>query len=313
MQLRQTLLKISLLLFLSGNFNIAHTQTTNNSLDVVPHWKKDDTHLIKINVTTDDGNSDNVKSTTYISSFDARFQVTDFSDSGYIVEWVYTGVKLADNDPVLENQILAKLINQKLIVRFSKVGKFIDIENANNVKPATDKAIDDLVASTLSNPPLNMQYKAAKQIITSEQGLEAVILKHIKAYDLSFGYNYKLNYIQTNKMKFPNPLGGQPFDAVEKVQLTKLDSNTSTCVIETNKVIDGAAVKASVVDYLKKVSNADAETIDEEVAKVNLEISESTIHEINYVKGIVQHSTFKRTMNLGFQNRTTIIETELIS
>jgi hypothetical protein len=158
---------------------------------------------------------------------------------------------------------------------------------------------------------MNAQYKAAKQLIASKQGLEIAILKQIKFYNFSFGFNYKLNFVQTNNIKFPNPLGGQPFDAVEKVQLTKLDTKNSVCTIETNKIIDGKALKNSVIDYVTKATNSNPQAIDE-MNKASLEITENTMQQIEFSKGIIQKSFFKRTMNLGFQNRTTLLEIETL-
>lgn len=280
-----------------------------NSVDVTPHWKNNETHSVKIKSTTTDNN--NGKAQNYLSTFDAKFVVKEASDSGYKVEWTYTNTKLADNEPVLENQIVAKLTNTKLLIKLSDVGQFVELINADEVKVIANKAVDELIASSGTNPTMNAQYKAAKQLIASKQGLEVAILKQIKFYNFSFGFNYKLNFVQTNNIKFPNPLGGQPFDAIEKVQLTKLDNKNSICTIETNKIIDGKVLKTSVIDYVKRATNSNPQAIDE-MNKVSLEMTESTMQQIDFSKGLIQKSFFKRVMNLGFQNRTTLLEIETV-
>ena len=229
------------------------------------------------------------------------------------IEWTYINSKLADNEQVLETQVLARMTNVKMIIKLSDVGRFIELVNVGEVKSAADKALDELIASTASNPSMNVQYKSVKQMITTKQGLEIALLKQIKFYTFSFGFNYQLNHIQTNNIKFPNPLGGQPFDAVEKVQLTKLDKAKSTCVVETSKIIDGNAVKVAVVNYLKKNTKIDPKEIDAQVGKADMGISENTMQQLDFSKGIVQKSSFKRIMNLGFQNRTTVLEIETVN
>jgi hypothetical protein len=282
---------------------------TENSIDVTPHWKSNETHSVKIRSTTTDNNNGKVEN--YLSTFDAKFIVKEVSDSGYKVEWTYTNFKLADNEPVLENQIVAKLTNIKLLIKLSDVGQFVELINVEDVKVVATKAVDELIANSATNPTMNAQYKSAKQLIASKQGLEIAILKQIKFYNFSFGFNYKLNFVQTNNMKFPNPLGGQPFDAVEKIQLTKLDNKNSVCTIETSKIIDGKVLKTSVIEYVKKATNSNPQAIDE-MNKASLEIAESTMQQIDFSKGIIQKSFFKRTMNLGFQNRTTLLEIETV-
>jgi len=297
------------LFFIAFALTITSYGQTEISVDITPHWKKDEAYSVKMKSTTNDNN--NGKPQTYLSNFDARFIVKEATDNGYKVEWTYTNAKLADNEPVLENQIVAKLINTKLLIKLSDVGRFVELSNVDEVKSVANKVVDELITNSASNPTMNTQYKAAKQLISSKQGLEIAILKQIKFYNFSFGFNYKLNFVQTNKIKFPNPLGGQPFDAVEKVQLTKLDNKNSVCIVETNKMIDGIVLKTTVIDYVKKATNNNPQAI-EEMNKASLEMTENTMQQIDFSKGIIQKSFFKRTMNLGFQNRTTLLEIETV-
>jgi len=297
------------LFFIAFALTITSYGQTEISVDITPHWKKDEAYSVKMKSTTNDNN--NGKPQTYLSNFDARFIVKEATDNGYKVEWTYTNAKLADNEPVLENQIVAKLINTKLLIKLSDVGRFVELSNVDEVKSVANKVVDELITNSASNPTMNTQYKAAKQLISSKQGLEIAILKQIKFYNFSFGFNYKLNFVQTNKIKFPNPLGGQPFDAVEKVQLTKLDNKNSVCIVETNKMIDGIVLKTTVIDYVKKATNNNPQAI-EEMNKASLEMTENTMQQIDFSKGIIQKSFFKRKMNLGFQNRTTLLEIETV-
>jgi hypothetical protein len=282
---------------------------TENSVDVTPHWKTNETHSVKIKSTTTENNYG--KAQNYLSTFDAKFIVKEATDSGYKVEWTYTNSKLADNEPVVENQIVAKLTNTKLLIKLSDVGRFVELMNVDEVKTAANKVIDELIAKSAADPTMSAQYKIAKQLIASKQGLEIALLKQIKFYNFSFGFNYKLNFVQTNNIKFPNPLGGQNFDAIEKVQLTKLDNKNSVCIIETNKIMEGKVLKTAVIDYVKKATNSNPQAIDE-MNKASLELTENTMQQIDFSKGILQKSFFKRTMNFGFQNRTILLEIETV-
>ena len=282
---------------------------TQNSVDLVPSWNKNEVHKIKFTSTTTDNN--NGKSQNYISTFDAGFVVKEVSDDGYLVEWTFSNAVLAENEPVLENQITGKMLNTKLLIRLSDVGRFVELVNAEQVKEVANKAVDELIKNSTANPAMNAQYQTAKQLISSKQGLEIAILKPIKFYTFSFGFNYKLNFVQTNNIKFPNPFGGAPFDAVEKVQLTKLDSRDSVCIIETSKVMESDLLKASVIDYIKKATNSNPQALNE-MNNAILEMTEMTMQQIDYSKGLVQKGFFKRTANLGFQNRVSLLEIKAV-
>lgn len=306
MSIKILALLFTVITFLSASYGQSKS-LIDTSIDVIPHWKKDDTHLLKIKSTTTDIN--NGITQNYISTFDAIFKVIEATENGYKVEWTYSNSALAESDPIIENQIIAKLLNLKILIKLSDVGQFVELVNVEEVKAVANKIMDELIKNN-SNLSLDIQFKGAKQLIASKQGLEIALLKQIKLYNFSFGFNYKLNYVQTNNIKLPNPLGGQAFDGVEKVRLTKLDNDNSICIIETSKSIDGKILKNSVINYVIKTSKADPKLIEKEIGNQSLEISENTMQQIEFSKGIIQKSYFKRAINLGFQNRTTLLEIE---
>jgi len=282
---------------------------TENNVDITPHWQKDESHAVKINTTTVDSISG--KTQKFLSTFDVKFNVEEQTENGFKIAWTYTNVKLALNEPLVENIVLAKLINTKLQLKLSAVGQFEELLNVDEVRISANKIIDGLIISSKLNPTMNTQFKAIKQLIISNQGLEIALLKQIKFYLFSFGYNYKLNQVQTNNIKFPNPFSGQPFDGLEKVELTKLDYKNSICVVETSKIIDGKTVKIAAIDYIKKVTNSNSKALNE-ISNAKLLITENTMQQIDFSKGLVQKSFFKRVMKLGFQNRTTVIAIETL-
>jgi hypothetical protein len=304
---RKTILLLTLLFQLTFVFGQSQL-STDTSVKVFPHWKKGETHSVSIKSSTDENS--NGKTSKYLTTFGAKFLIVEKDSSGYTIEWSYTNVTLAPNEVTLENNILANLIDTKLLIKLSLVGRFKELINSDDIKVATDKVIDKLISGSENNPAMNVQYKAAKQMISTKQGLEIALLKQIKFYNLSFGFNYKLNHLQTNKVKFPNPLGGQPFDAVEIVSLSKLDNSKSICAIETTKNVDVTLLKNNVIEYLKKASNKDSKAIEDELRNDNIEFSENSMQQIDFSKGIIQKSSFKRKMNFGFQSRTNELEIE---
>jgi hypothetical protein len=298
-----TLLSISLLTF-------GQNETSNISeIEIIPHWKKNETHSITIKSTTTD--IENGKPYSYLTTFNANFKVLENSDSEYIVEWIFTNSKLAENDPNFENNILAKLLNIKFKIKLSNFGQFIELVNADEVRATANKAIDELNAKEM-NPNMKVQYNGVKQMIVSKQGLEIVLLKYVKLYNFSFGYEYKINFEQINNVKFPNPLGGEPFEAVEKVKLINVDLNSSICKIETSKNVDGEILSKSVMEFLKRNNKNHIKEIEQEFGKYDFVITENSMQELNFEKGILLKSSFERIMNLGIQNRTVLIEIEAV-
>jgi hypothetical protein len=280
-----------------------------SEIEIIPHWKKNEVHSIIIKSTTTDIVKE--KPFTYLTTFNANFKVLENSKTEYLVEWNYTNSILADKDPNFENNILAKLLNIKFKIKLSNYGKFIELVNVDEIRTASNKAIDELNAKE-TNPNMKVQYNGVKQMIVSKQGLEIALLKYVKLYNFSFGYEYKTNFEQVNNVKFPNPLGGEPFDAVEKVKLISVDNKTSICKIETSKIVEGEILTKSVMDFLKRNNKDKIKEIEKEFGNKIFEITENSMQELNFEKGILLKSSFKRKMNLGIQNRIVLMEIEAI-
>lgn len=308
MKLNRILTIIALLSFSYLSFG-QDELTKISELEIIPHWEKDEAHSVIIKCTT----TDIVKTKPIISltSFNANFKVLEKSETEYLVEWNYTNSILADKDPNFENNILAKLLNIKFEIKLSNYGKFIELVNVDEIRTASNKAIDELNVKE-TNPNMKVQYNGVKQMIVSKQGLEIALLKYIKLYNFSFGYEYKTNFEQVNNVKFPNPLGGEPFDAVEKVKLISVDNKTSICKIETSKIVEGEILTKSVMDFLKRNNKDKIKEIEQEFGNKIFEITENSMQELNFEKGILLKSSFKRKMNLGIQNRTVLMEIEAV-
>jgi len=300
---------LTLLYFLISYLN-AGSQIHVNSVDVIAYWKKGETHSIKIKTTTTD-NEKGIKQ-NFASTFEANFKVLDVSDSGYLVEWIYTNSNLAKNEPAIENQVINHLINSKMIFKLSETGRFIGLVNVIDLKAVTEVVIDTLIKNAMDEASIS-QFKTMRQFINTRQGLEILLLKHVKFYNLLFGLSYKTDEIETNQSKVSNPFGGEPYDVIEKIQVTKIDKETSTCIIETNKIIEGSALMASVIEQLQKFSKESLKELNDRLIKENLEISDRTMHQVDVSKGIIQKASYKKVMNLGFQNRVVIWDIETIN
>ena len=292
--------------------SIGQTQiSTDTSVIVIPHWKKGEIHNVKFTNTTID--IEKGKEIKYPTTFNASFTVLEKDSSGYVIQWLYTKCNLASNDVSVENQILTGLLNTNLICKLTITGRFKELLNLNDVKIATDKVIGNLMERNTNNPTMYVQYNGAKQIAATKLGLETILLKQVKLYHFSFGFKYRLNYVQENKMKIVNTFGGQPFDAIEKVQLSKLDNVNTVCVIQTQKTVDTEVLKSQLVEYLKKLAVQSGQKEDINYDNEKLEYKESTTQQIQFKLGLLQKGSFTRVLNLGIQHRTTIIDIELIN
>ena len=309
-------MKLKLLLLsaivLSSTHLFSQSQlATDTSVKVLPHWKKGETHSLVIKSSTEefaDG-----KSKKSATGFEVRFTVSEKDTSGYTIEWVYTKATLPPDEMGIENIILANLLNQKLIFKISLTGRFKELINFDEVKSAFDPVIERLIAGSEKDRVRNLGFKAARQMLTNQANIEFVLLKQAKFYNSSFGFKYRTHFVQTNKLTFPNALGGAPFRATEKVRLTKLDTANGDCTIERNTNLDDpAAFKSQVFSYLQTLDKQDSSTIRNRFGDSVFELSEISVQNINYLKGIPLTADFTTVLNYGFENRTNKLDIETI-
>lgn len=282
----------------------------DGSVNIITYWKTNDQFSLKITTTSSDSTKENV--TVAKSHFNSTIHVIEATEQGTKFDWTYSSVLLGRGERIVENLVFKKLINKKLKIQLSDVGQFSGILNYDVVKADVDKILNQLAIEYKNDYSITTQLNAYKEIITSKQGLETALLKHVKIYLFSFGYNFKPNHATTNKVKLPNPVGGAPLDAVETIALLNIDKEKAVCEIETNKTIDTELFKKSIIDLLKRTNPGNEAGIGLQLKDQSLTLSEKTLHYINYDLGLPYKAFFERITKLGFQNRIYRLEIETI-
>lgn len=290
--------------FLISTFNFAQ-----NEVDIVAKWNVNDVFPVRfVSEITDfkDGKKNLTKST-----FDSKFTVNEMNDSEINITWIYSVVILDAKENNLENIIISKIVNQPLKIKLSGFGKFIELENASEIRIVLNKILDNELAKTADNTKKTF-LNLAKNLLKTDEGSELLIAKNIKAYLFSFGYHFVENKPDIHDLEIPNPFGGENFPAKETVEMINVNENEKTCLVQTSKIAKGENVKSAVINALKKASQKNAQEIEAQLRNLQLEFSESSEHIINYNKGIVNSGFFKRTINFGIQNRIQLLRFNIL-
>jgi hypothetical protein len=309
MRLRPVFIAIGILFFSIPD--VTAQLATDSSVVLFPHWKKGEVHTLVIKTATEETTEGKTKSS--MTRFNAKFTILTRDTSGYIMEWVYTAADLPSNELSVENVLLSSLLNQKFLYKLSLTGKFIEMLNYDSMKIVFDLAIEALLKKNGDNQARQISLTAVKQMMTSRKNMEIVLFKQIKFYNLSFGYKYKTHFVQTNQLVMPNALGGKPFNATEKIQLTSLDTVSKICIIERKTEIDDSiALKNQIFEYVQRIDKEDSAMIARKLGSFSSEFTQKSSQTIQYAKGILLHSKFQMIMNFGFENRSSVLEIETV-
>lgn len=279
-----------------------------NKVDVAANWDKGE--VFNVNFISEITDVKNKQLQTTSSSFVSKFSVDEISDAQIKITWVYTRALLDSKESNLENIIVSKIINQPLKITLSEFGKFENLDNLTEIRTSVSKIIDNELAKTAVKSE-KILLNVAKNLIATDQGLEILITKNIKAYLFSFGYRYIENKENTHNLEIPNPFGGANFPATETVKMSALDENLKTCIVKTSKISDGDALKNAIINVMIQTNQKNAGEIENQLKDLQLEFSESSEHLIDYDKGIVNSGFYKRIMNFGVQDRIQLLKFSL--
>jgi hypothetical protein len=185
--------------------------------------------------------------------------------------------------------------------------KFI---NVDEVRIIANKVIDSLITLNNISPRKKTQFQIAKTILSTNQGVENGLLKHIDFYTIFFGSTYSLKNTETRKVAMQDLFADEPRDAIETTTVSQPDNENNTCQIERKITTDGNLLKQNIIEFLQKTLLKIPPKIIEQVNSNDLEYSVTYQQKINFNQSFILNSKFIRKMNLGYSNRTIIVEIE---
>ena len=137
-----------------------------------------------------------------------------------------------------------------------------------------------------------------KLLIFSDQGLEAVLLKHVRAYFFLHGLQFTEKDVYVNQMQIPFALGS-PVPAVETNRISAFDKVSSACEIISEKEVESSELRKYLRSFMAKATNNDSSTLAL-LDKSTLNFTEKSLYRINFRTAAVLSGTYERLMDLGF-------------
>ncbi|VXB78218.1 MULTISPECIES: hypothetical protein [Chryseobacterium] len=300
-----------LIIFSIVIFVFSFGQTTppiQDSVDIIPVWKVNEIKNIKVKSTTTD--IVNNKKTIAKYQYDAHFKILKVDENGYDVEWLFTNAIISKGgDFVVEDNIFSKLENQRILIRISNTGKFVELINRETLQKKTHMIVDELIAKE-KNPKIKTEYQIVKALISIKDGFNNTLLKPIGLYYFYFGNHVKLYQKQHNNVTLPNPFDDEVFSAEEIVEMTQLSSDHSSLTIETSKKVPNDKVKKSYINLLTKTKPDQAKQIIQPFKNSEFEFSEKRKQIIDLKNNTVTSGIFNTIMKIGPHSRTSLWEIE---
>ena len=283
MKLRSLLL----LLFLSTHL---YGQSDTSKVAFIAYWSIGDSYDFKITKINQQWKADKLTSDNK-QEYIAKFTVLDSTDKSYIISWTYK------NDLGSTYQIPEKLRNRfakyeitEIKYKTSEVGDFLEVLNWKEVGEVMSNMIDDLVdvlgeGDKEKREKLKSGMEAVKQVYSSQQGIEQMVLKELHYIHFPMGVEFDITEPVLYDETLPNMFGGEPIKAKTEISFESVDHEEGFCVFKQEMALNPEDTKSLIKEVFSRMKLNDKE-MQEALKKAVVEINDHNRYEFYYNPGI---------------------------
>jgi len=243
---------------------ICVSQIDTSNVSFVAYWSIGDSYDFQITKVKKDWR--NGKLTKQDSSTQVvNFKVIDSTESSYRIQWTVKNSSVNDlitnlrenyNKDGSLDSIFQKYNLNSVIYSTDELGIFNRIENSKGIEILAKTVIDQIEKKyTLENPKdsirLQNAIKPIKDIYTSTEGIESLLVSEIQFFHSPLGYEYDISEPLEYKQEYPNLLGGKPIMADAVMTFNYVDLENGYIEFQEEISLNPEMVKNITVKYLK--------------------------------------------------------------
>ena len=284
--MRKTLSLITILLISTNLFS----QIDTTKIAFVSYWSIGDSYnfkISKIKKQWKEGKLTKDQKQDYI----ANFKVIDSTENSYTINWSY------ENDLGNTYKIPEKLLDRfskykitEIKYKTSEVGYLIEILNWKEVGDTMNSMIVDIIEvlgdkDEMKKDALKTALQPFKQIYSSKQGVEQLVLKELQYFHFPMGLEYDITEPLLYDDELTNMLGGRPIKAKAKLYFENVDFEESFCVIKQELSLDPKDTKDLLKQFFKQMKLGNKE-MKKALETAVLQIEDKNVYEYYYNPGI---------------------------
>jgi hypothetical protein len=281
------ILSLITILLISTNL---FSQIDTTKIAFVSYWSIGDSYnfkISKIKKQWKEGKLTKDQKQDYI----ANFKVIDSTENSYTINWSY------ENDLANTYKIPEKLLDRfskykitEIKYKTSEVGYLIEILNWKEVGDTMNSMIVDIIEvlgdkDEMKKDALKTAMQPFKQIYSSKQGVEQLVLKELQYFHFPMGLEYDITEPILYDDELPNMLGGRPIKAKAKLYFENVDFEESFCVIKQELSLDPKDTKDLVKQFYKQMKLGNKE-VKKALETAVLQIEDKNVYEYYYNPGI---------------------------
>ena len=281
------ILSLITILLISTNL---FSQIDTTKIAFVSYWSIGDSYnfkISKIKKQWKEGKLTKDQKQDYI----ANFKVIDSTENSYTINWSY------ENDLGNTYKIPEKLLDRfskykitEIKYKTSEVGYLIEILNWKEVGDTMNSMIVDIIEvlgdkDEMKKDALKTAMQPFKQIYSSKQGVEQLVLKELQYFHFPMGLEYDITEPLLYDDELTNMLGGRPIKAKAKLYFENVDFEESFCVIKQELSLDPKDTKDLLKQFFKQMKLGNKE-MKKALETAVLQIEDKNVYEYYYNPGI---------------------------
>ncbi len=192
------------------------------------------------------------------STFRMTLRVLDGTDSTYVIECLYSELKVEADLPVdarsreLMDRLMKASDGMRVVCTTDETGIPLSLVNEQEVAEHVRGALSH-VLELASNDAEREQMERAFSTVLNTQVLAQSALEDIGNILFAFGVEYELGKKETVKAQIPNPLGGSALDVKQEFTMTALDTRKATAHMSMTQRIDPEGMEQGLERLLKSM------------------------------------------------------------
>lgn len=236
-----------------------------------------------------------------------RYTVTviEESDSTYTIKWMPVILSPGNKNRLPDMESFSSLLtdfSDGLIIKTSKSGEFISLENGESLIVYVQTLFQDLADKAKGTP----NGEAIQQLIDavqSPQVIEQKLLTHIHLYYQLYGMSIPIDQPFDYQQDLPNNLDGSPIPVTGTIIATIPDSMEHIAVYRDSLAADEKTMMEFMKNFLNQIVKAAGEEIPEEFKLLKAKMNQLTVIRINHLLGDVIDLHYSRNFDMGISGR----------
>lgn len=221
----------------------------------------------------------------------ANFKVIDSTETSYTINWSFKNdLGSTYNIPNELQEKFSKYELTEIKYKTSATGEFQEIINWKEVGDLMNNLFDDIVnilgaEDKEKKEALKTAMQPFKQIYSSKNGIEQLVLKEIHYFHFPMGIEFDITKPLYYDEELPNMFGGNPIKAKAKLYFDDVDFEDSFCIIKQEMQLDPEDTKGIIKQLFKQMKLKDS-GMDDALESAIFKIEDKNIFEYYYNPGV---------------------------